>query len=356
MDDLINDKITDVESSLRKNKNNVRNIWNSFLSFITTTVDMFSKMKFLEGLKCIILMLILCLILNIGGIIVCNTAAGIISNIFSFLKPEHVTIIKDILKSIFHLVWFIGSAIAIIHAFKIKYLNKYEKTNEVKKEIITSNNTKEKTTKVEVNENDKPFEFLEVLAKIVIGFIKFIAAWIALGTIFSTLGLVIAFVVVLTYITTNILFLWISLLLLAAIVASILIVILIIKFIFNKKVNVVLRKSYGAAYLYMNSKQMGADLSYALPTAVITATTPEVALNMLYADEIKKYDDPKAGRIEIMNKYKDEVASPYEAAKRGYIDDVVDPEYLRPVLVSAFDVLLTKREDIIDKKHGNMPL
>ncbi|MBE7029128.1 MAG: methylmalonyl-CoA carboxyltransferase [Ruminococcaceae bacterium] len=122
------------------------------------------------------------------------------------------------------------------------------------------------------------------------------------------------------------------------------------------KVNVVLRKSYGAAYLYMNSKQMGADLSYALPTAVITATTPEVALNMLYADEIKKYDDPKAGRIEIMNKYKDEVASPYEAAKRGYIDDVVDPEYLRPVLVSAFDVLLTKREDIIDKKHGNMPL
>ena len=57
-----------------------------------------------------------------------------------------------------------------------------------------------------------------------------------------------------------------------------------------------------------------------------------------------------------MAKYKDEVASPYEAAKRGYIDDVVDPEYLRPVLVSAFDVLLTKREDIIDNKHGNMPL
>lgn len=122
------------------------------------------------------------------------------------------------------------------------------------------------------------------------------------------------------------------------------------------KVNVVLRKAYGAAYLYMNSKQMGADLSYALPTAIITASTPEVALNMLYAKDIEKYDDPKAGREEIMAKYKDEVASPYEAAKRGYIDDVIDPEYLRPVLVSAFDVLLTKREDIIDKKHGNMPL
>ena len=122
------------------------------------------------------------------------------------------------------------------------------------------------------------------------------------------------------------------------------------------KVNVVVRKAYGAAYLYMNSKQMGADLSYALPTAIITSTTPEVALNMLYEEEIKKYDDPKAGREEIMAKYRDEVASPYEAAKRGYIDDVVDPEYLRPVLVSAFDVLLTKREDIIDKKHGNLPV
>ena len=122
------------------------------------------------------------------------------------------------------------------------------------------------------------------------------------------------------------------------------------------KVNVIVRKAYGAAYLYMNSKQMGADFAYALPTAIITSTTPEVALNMLYEEEIKKYDDPKAGREEIMAKYKDEVASPCEAAKRGYIDDVVDPEYLRPVLVSAFDVLLTKREDIIDKKHGNLPV
>ena len=59
MDDLINDKVTNVESTLRKNKSNVKNIWNSFLSFITNTVDMFSKMKFLEGLKCIIVMLLL---------------------------------------------------------------------------------------------------------------------------------------------------------------------------------------------------------------------------------------------------------------------------------------------------------
>ena len=122
------------------------------------------------------------------------------------------------------------------------------------------------------------------------------------------------------------------------------------------KVNVILRKAYGAAYLYMNSKQMGADISYAIPTAIITASTPEVALNMLYSEEIKKYDDPKSGKEEIMAKYRDCVASPYEAAKRGYIDDVIDPEALRPVLVSAFDVLFAKREEVVDKKHSNMPL
>ena len=122
------------------------------------------------------------------------------------------------------------------------------------------------------------------------------------------------------------------------------------------KVNVILRKAYGAAYLYMNSKQMGADLVYALPTAVITGATPEVALNMLCEEEVKASEDPVKAREEIIEKYKNEVASPYMAAKRGYIDDVINPADLRPVLVSAFDVLMTKREDIVDKKHGNLPV
>ncbi len=122
------------------------------------------------------------------------------------------------------------------------------------------------------------------------------------------------------------------------------------------KVNVVVRKAYGAAYMYMNSKQLGADLSYALPTAVITAVTPEVALNMLYEEEVQNSSNPYEARKEIIEKYKDEVASPYEAAKRGYIDDIINPCDLRPVLVSAFDVLMTKRVENIEKKHGNLPV
>ena len=65
MDDLINDKITDVESTLRKNKNNIQNVWDSLLEFITDTVNMFSKMKFKDGLKCIIEMIIIVLAINV---------------------------------------------------------------------------------------------------------------------------------------------------------------------------------------------------------------------------------------------------------------------------------------------------
>ena len=234
MDDLINDKVTNVESTLRKNRSNVKNIWNSFLSFITDTIEMFSKMTFLDGLKCVIVILLLGFFLNIAGIMICNTAAGVISSIFSFFKPEVVSLIRDILKGIFHLVWFVISAIAIIHAFKIKYLNKHVKTKENK---TPSNDNSKKEEKI-VETNEKPFEFLEVLAKIVIIFIKIVAAWVILCTTFATIGLVVAIVTLIPFIPTNLLFVWLLLLALSATVVSIQIIVLLIKFIINRKVNV----------------------------------------------------------------------------------------------------------------------
>ena len=82
MDDLINDKITDVESSLRKNKN-IYNIWDSLLEFITKTINMFSHMKFSEGFKCIIEMLIVGFLLTLLGKFICGVSSTIIANIFS---------------------------------------------------------------------------------------------------------------------------------------------------------------------------------------------------------------------------------------------------------------------------------
>ena len=243
MDDLINDKVTDVESSLRKNKNNINNVWKSFLDFITNSINMFSKMTFIEGFKCIIKMLLLCFILGIGGSILCKIAASTIANIFSFLSTERVSLIREILKNVFHLIWFVIAAIIVIHTFKIKYLNDYEKiikeNEEKKKEYITNDKGEKQEVVFEKNENDKPAEFLGTLAKIVMVFIKFISFWILLGITFSTIGLIIATVLTLVHIPVHIMFLWIALLLIAGTVVSIQIISLLIKFIFNKKVNVI---------------------------------------------------------------------------------------------------------------------
>lgn len=238
MDDLINDKITDVESSLRKNKNSVTRIWNSFLEFIIKTVNMFSKMKFTEGLLCLVVMIVLALILLLFGNIVCKGTSTIIANIFSFLGNDISSTIREILKSIFFLIWFIVSVIVMIHTFKIKYLDKHDDIKVVTEKEKNNLKEEEKDKVVVVKENDQTFLFLDVLAKIVVFFIKFITAWIILGITFSTIGLIVGSIISLVYIPTNILFLWILLLLIASIAASILIIILLIKFIFNKKVNI----------------------------------------------------------------------------------------------------------------------
>lgn len=249
MDDLINDKVTDVESTLRKNKNNIYNIWDSLLEFITKTINMFSKMNFATGFKCIIEMIILGFLLWLFGQIVCSTASSVIANIFSFLNHKTVSVIREILDAVFNLIWFIVAAIAIIHTFKLRYLNKYisEEENNIKNnkkdnleensEVVDNNNINEKKKEKEIKEEEKPFAFLGVLSKIVIFFIKFLAFWLLVGATFITVGLVVSAVIALAYIPTNIIFLWISLFLIAAAVISVQISILLISFIFNKKFN-----------------------------------------------------------------------------------------------------------------------
>ncbi|MBP3841467.1 MAG: helix-turn-helix transcriptional regulator [Bacilli bacterium] len=250
MDDLINDKITDVETTLRKNKNNIYNMWDSLLEFITKTINMFSKMKFLDGFKCIIEMIIVALILALLGRIICSAASSAISSIFSFLSDNHVLKIKDILESIFDLIWLIIAVIALVHTFKIRYLNYYDKENSDKENENKDNNSKEKdnnsnNTQLKNNEKiiirdekDKPFAFLGALSKIVIIFIKFITFWFLLGTVFTTIGLVVSDVVSMAFIPTNIIFLWLTIMLIAATVVSVQIIILLICFIFNKKVSI----------------------------------------------------------------------------------------------------------------------
>ncbi len=122
------------------------------------------------------------------------------------------------------------------------------------------------------------------------------------------------------------------------------------------KINVVMRKAYGAAYLTMCSKHIGADLVLAWPTAEISPLSPEAAANLLYADQIGESENPIEARKEKIEEYRENDANPYEAAKLGYVDDVIEPDSTRPRIIAALEMLLSKRETAPSKKHGNIPM
>lgn len=122
------------------------------------------------------------------------------------------------------------------------------------------------------------------------------------------------------------------------------------------KITIVTRKSYGGAYLAMCSQEMGADFVYAWPAAEIAVMGAEGAVNILYNKEIKEADDPVARRKELVAEYRAEFASPYMAASRGYITDVIEPSQTRGIVALSLRKLLGKRELRPPKKHGNIPL
>lgn len=122
------------------------------------------------------------------------------------------------------------------------------------------------------------------------------------------------------------------------------------------KVTVILRKAYGGAYIAMCCKDLGADQVFAWPGAEIAVMGPDGAANIIFKKEIENSDDPINTRQEKIEEYRQAVANPYTAAQRGYVDDVIVPSITRPRIISAFDMLETKRESRPGKKHGNVPL
>jgi len=122
------------------------------------------------------------------------------------------------------------------------------------------------------------------------------------------------------------------------------------------KITLILRKAYGGAYLAMCSKDMGADLVWAWPTAEIAVMGAEGAVKVLYKKEITEADDPKATEKRLIAEYKEKFASPYQAAGHSMITDVIDPAVTRQTLSLALRNLLGKRDPRPAKKHGNIPL
>ena len=122
------------------------------------------------------------------------------------------------------------------------------------------------------------------------------------------------------------------------------------------KITVVTRKAYGGAYVVMGSKHLRADVNFAWPTAEIAVMGPDAAVNIIHRRRVAEADDPEATRAALVEEYQERFANPYQAAGRGYIDDVIDPAETRPKLIHALDMLQNKRDTLPPKKHGNIPL
>jgi acetyl-CoA carboxylase carboxyltransferase component len=106
----------------------------------------------------------------------------------------------------------------------------------------------------------------------------------------------------------------------------------------------------------MNSKHLRADVAFAWPTAEIAVMGADGAVNVVFRREIDKAADPETRRAELIQEYRDKFSTPYAAAERGFIDDVIEPAETRPRLIKALRMLSTKRESIPARKHGNIPL
>ncbi len=119
---------------------------------------------------------------------------------------------------------------------------------------------------------------------------------------------------------------------------------------------VTIRKSYGGAHLVMGSKQLGADINFAWPTAQVAVMGAQGAVNILHRKALATAENPDELRQQLITEYDTELTNPYVAAERGYIDQVIYPHETRAQVIRALRLLRTKREQLPPKKHGNIPL
>ena len=122
------------------------------------------------------------------------------------------------------------------------------------------------------------------------------------------------------------------------------------------RVTVITRKAYGGAYDVMNSKHIGADMNYAWPGAEIAVMGAKGAAEIIFKKEIKEASNPEEKWKEKEAEYAEMFANPYNAAARGYVDEVIKPHQTREKLIKAFKMLENKVATLPQKKHGNIPL
>ncbi len=122
------------------------------------------------------------------------------------------------------------------------------------------------------------------------------------------------------------------------------------------KITLITRKAYGGAYIAMCSQSLGADYCLAWPQAEIAVMGAEGATSIIYRNEIKTADDPKAKETEKIEEYRKLLYNPYIAASQGYINAIIRPSDTRPKIIAALEALRNKKETRPARKHGNIPM
>ncbi len=122
------------------------------------------------------------------------------------------------------------------------------------------------------------------------------------------------------------------------------------------KLTVITRKAYGGAYCVMASKHIRSDVNLAWPTAEIAVMGPDGAVSIIFRKELENAADPVQRKADLVKEYREKFANPYIAARRGYIDDIIEPKETRPRLINALEMLENKRDSNPPRKHGNIPL
>ncbi|WP_047868700.1 acyl-CoA carboxylase subunit beta [Nocardiopsis sp. RV163] len=122
------------------------------------------------------------------------------------------------------------------------------------------------------------------------------------------------------------------------------------------RIQVILRKAYGGAYIVMDSRSTGTDLSLAWPGNEIAVMGAEGAVNVVHRRELRAAPDPQARRAELIADYRERLMHPYRAPEEGFVDDVIDPVDTRSAVARGLALLRDKRREPPRRKHGNVPL
>ncbi len=121
------------------------------------------------------------------------------------------------------------------------------------------------------------------------------------------------------------------------------------------KITVILRKAYGGGYIAMSSRHLGADFSFAWPTAEIAVMGPHGAANIIFRKEINESKKPDETRNKKVEEYKERFANPYVAASKAYVDAVIEPKETRNIIINSLSICKNKEQIKLDKKHGIPP-